>query len=303
MPEAVAPHGAAAWPGAIGRIIAFFVLTALLWFVLGAGYVLLPRPRTETGMLLPAIVPAAAALIAGSFLIRRLDGRSPAALGIGVSRRTVGLSGLGLLIGMTGLALAAGVLLAAGTLAYQPDTGTAALWVGTVAAQAVAFGIAALAEEAIFRGYPFQVLVRAAGPLIAIVVSSFGFAWVHGRNPGVGPLALVNIFLAGVVFGLGYLRTLSLWFVTALHLGWNWTMASLLDLPVSGWEFDTPLYEPTVDEPAWFSGGEFGPEGGLVGTLGFALALIAVLRLRAVQPDPGVRAAGPLVVREATGNA
>jgi uncharacterized protein len=279
------------------------VLTALLWIALGAVYVLLPRAKTPTAMLLAASVPAAAALIAGSVLIRRLDGRCPAALGIGVSRRTAGLSGLGWLIGMASIALAAAVLLAAGTLAYQPDTGTAALWIGTLAAQAVAFAIAALAEEAVFRGYPFQVLVRAAGPPIAIVVSSLGFAWVHGRNPGVGPIALANIFLAGVVFALGYLRTLSLWFVTGLHTGWNWTMASLFDLPVSGWEFDTPLYEPAVGEPAWFSGGAFGPEGGVVGTLGFALALIAVLRLRGVRPDPGVQAAGPLIVRDTVGDA
>jgi biotin transport system substrate-specific component len=31
-----------------------------------------------------------------------------------------------------------------------------------------------------------------------------------------------------------YLRTLSLWFATALHIGWNWATASLFDLPVSG---------------------------------------------------------------------
>jgi hypothetical protein len=277
-------------------------LAALLMLALGAGYGMLPRSSSATAMLLGASVPAAAALIAGAALIRGLDDRSPAALGIGVSRYTPVLSGIGLLIGMVGLAVAAGILLLAGTLTYQRQPGTTAQWLTTLAAQGGVFAVAALAEEAIFRGYPFQVLVRAGGVPIAVVLSSVGFAVVHSANPEVGPFALVNIFLAGVVFALAYLRTLSLWFVTALHLGWNWAMATLFDLPVSGiQEFDTPLYQPTVSGPAWFTGGEFGPEGGIVGTLGFAVALVAVLRLPAVLPDPGVRAAHPLVVRGRNG--
>jgi hypothetical protein len=112
---------------------------------------------------------------------------------------------------------------------------------------------------------------------------------------------LINIFLAGVLLAFAYLRTLSLWFVTALHMGWNWAMATLFDLPVSGiQEFDTPLYQPTISGPDWFSGGAFGPEGGLVGTIGFGVAMIAVLRLRSVRPDPGVLAARPLVLEEGT---
>jgi uncharacterized protein len=96
---------------------------------------------------------------------------------------------------------------------------------------------------------------------------------------------------------VAYLRTLSLWFATAVHLGWNWAMATLFDLPVSGIRaFDTPLYEPVVGGPVWWSGGAFGPEGGLVGTLGFGCALVAVLRLRPVRRDPRIAAAGALVL-------
>lgn len=303
MPQQVARQGVAEWLGAFARILAFILLAGVLALALGAGYRLLPRSTTATALLLGASVPAAAALIAGAALLRGVDGRSPAALGIGVSRRTAGLSAIGLSIGITGLVVAAGLLLAGGLLTYRQDSGTTAQWLGTLATHGAVFAVAALAEEAVFRGYPFQVLVRTAGAPIAIAVTSFGFAVVHSNNPEVGVLALVNIFLAGVVFALAFLRTLSLWFVTALHLGWNWAMATLFDLPVSGFQdFDTPLYEPTVVGPAWFTGGAFGPEGGVVGTLGFAVALVAVLRLPRVQPDPGVQVAGPLVVREATAN-
>src|SRR5690606_34788181 len=161
-------------------------------------------------------------------------------------------------------------LLVSGTLGYGPQAGTVQGWAVTMLAQAGFFALAALAEEAVFRGYAFQVLTRVAGPVAAVVVSSVLFALAHGANPSVGVFALVNIFLAGILLGIAYLRTLSLWFATALHMGWNWTMASLFDLPVSGLTtFDTPLYQPAVDGPAWWSGVLFGPEGGLVGTIGF----------------------------------
>jgi uncharacterized protein len=88
---------------------------------------------------------------------------------------------------------------------------------------------------------------------------------------------------------VAYLRTLSLWFATAVHLGWNWAMATLFDLPVSGiTAFDTPLYEPVVGGPAWWSGGLFGPEGGVVGTIGLrVVALLAAVG--AARPDPAYR--------------
>src|SRR5690606_12477457 len=110
--------------------------------------------------------------------------------------------------------------------------------------------------------------------------------------------AVANIFLAGVLLSVAYLRTRSLWFATAVHLGWNWTMASLLDLPVSGLEMlNTPLYEPAVSGPDWITGGAFGPEGGLIGLVGFGLALAAVGWLPQFREAPEMRALGPLVDR------
>jgi uncharacterized protein len=171
-----------------------------------------------------------------------------------------------------------------------------------VAGQGAVFAVAAFAEEAMFRGYAFQVLARWSGPATATALSSVGFAIAHGANPDVGVFALVNIFLAGVLLAIAYLRTLSLWFATGLHMAWNWAMATLFDLPVSGIQlFDTPLYDPVIGGPSWWSGGTFGPEGGLVGTIGFGVALLLVLRLRRVVRDESIAAARPLVLDRAPG--
>lgn len=285
------------WLGGIARIAAWLGLLVAVAIVLQALWDLLPFD-SPAAVLSSSAVTAAAALIAGAVLIRAADGRSPAALGIGVSRHMPRQIALGVLIGAAGLNAAALALLLSGSLSYGAQAGSAGEWIETVAVQALIFTIAALAEEALFRGYAFQVLARVGGSVLAIVVSSVLFALAHGANPSIGIFALINIFLAGILLGIAYLRTLSLWFVTAVHMGWNWTMATLFDLPVSGLQmFDTPLYQPAVSGPAWWSGATFGPEGGLVGTIGFGVALLLTLRWRGVRPDPAMLAARPLVIR------
>jgi hypothetical protein len=52
------------------------------------------------------------------------------------------------------------------------------------------------------------------------------------------------------------------------HLAWNFMMAVVLHASVSGLEFQAPLYKAVTAGPSWLSGGEWGPEGGLVAALG-----------------------------------
>jgi membrane protease YdiL (CAAX protease family) len=187
----------------------------------------------------------------------------------------------GLAIGVLALVLIVALMLGVGWLAFRTEPGTLGQWAGTLLRDLLLLGLAAAFEEAFFRGYPFQVLARAAGPIIAALVGSLLFAWAHASNPNVDRMGFVNIFLAGLMLSTAYLTTRSLWFTTGIHLGWNWAMASLADLPVSGLELmNTPLYEPRLLGPTWFTGGAFGPEGGLAGTVGFLLAGAAVWWLR-----------------------
>jgi uncharacterized protein len=286
-----------AWIGALARVLVFAALTAVLAIPLMALWLVLGLPVRGLAAYAATAPLALAALAAGAILLRTLDGRPAAALGIGVSRQTARHVAVGWAIGVAALAGAAAALALSGALRYTAAPGTMTAWLAALLMHGGVFAVAALMEEAIFRGYPFQVLVRAAGPVVAAVATSALFAAVHGRNPEVSAFGLVNIFLAGLMLAAAYLRTLSLWFATALHIGWNWATASLFDLPVSGiTDFRTPLYEPILRGPEWWSGGTFGPEGGLVGTIGFGLALLLVLRLRAVRPDPGIAAAAPLVL-------
>jgi membrane protease YdiL (CAAX protease family) len=236
------------------------------------------------------------ALLAGWMLMRLREHRPLGALGFAWTDRTLPELGWGMLIGAGGLALGVLVLAMLGRAEFAPDAGSFPSYARSLTVGLILFGIAAAAEEALFRGYPFQVLVRGIGMWPATLLASAGFAYAHKFNPGIGSIALANIFLAGVLLSLAYLRTRSLWFATAVHLGWNWTMASVLDLPVSGLRiFDTPYYDAHLERPYWLTGGPFGPEGGAMATLTFVVMLAAVLKLPAVREAPEMRALRPII--------
>jgi membrane protease YdiL (CAAX protease family) len=280
------------WLTAFGRVFLFVAL--FLALLLGGGLLLQVTDRGDS-FLLQSVVTAIAAFVAGAILIRRLEHRPAGALGLAWTSRTLRELALGLAIGLGALASAVVFMLIGGGLRYTGQPGNAAAWLTVVASGFGTLAIAAFEEEVLFRGYPFQVLVQAIGGVAATLLASAIFAVAHAPNPNVDPFALVNIFLAGILLSVAYLRTRSLWFATAVHLGWNWGMALLFDLPVSGLEvFDAPLYEPAIGGPRWFTGGAFGPEGGIVGSLAFAFALFAVLKTPGLTVAPEMAALRPL---------
>jgi membrane protease YdiL (CAAX protease family) len=228
-----------------------------------------------------------------------VEDRRFGALGFAWTSRTTREIAAGFILGGVGLACAVIVLLAAGALSYVAEPGTARTWIQTICGHLAVFAVAAAAEEAVFRGYAFQVIARAFGPIGATLGTSAVFAVAHAGNPNVTVFALVNIFLAGVLLGVAYLRSMSLWFATAVHTGWNWTMASLFDLPVSGLAmFRTPLYEPVQHGQRWLGGGAFGPEGGAAGSAGLLVALILLVWWIRPRIAPEMAALRPLAARQ-----
>ncbi len=283
------------------RILLFFALGFVLYVAAAlAALTVLGPPGAGKDALFWQAVPLFASLGAGWILLAAVDRRRPGALGFAWTSRTIREAWAGLLIGGGVIAVAIGAQTALGWVTFSADDGTAGLYVRTLLFDLAAFSVAAAFEEAAFRGYPFQVLVQAIGPLTATLLASAAFALAHVWNPNVNVFGLVNIFLAGVMLSAAYLRTRSLWFATAVHVGWNWTMASVFALPVSGLSFfDTPLYDAVETGPDWITGGTFGPEGGIAATAALALALLAVLRLPGLDEAPEMRELAPLVDRKA----
>ena len=183
--------------------------------------------------------------------------------------------------GLLGAAVLAGIALllavAFGGARWLPDTGGVLDYLRSVGATTALLAPAALAEEVAFRGLPLVLLAAVFGRGTAIVVMSLIFGLAHGLNPDVTPLAIGNVALAGVFLSLAFYAPGGIWTAWGAHLGWNATLAAL-DAPVSGLPFRIPLINFDPGMVDWFSGGNFGPEGGVAATLALCVGCVALAR-------------------------
>jgi membrane protease YdiL (CAAX protease family) len=177
----------------------------------------------------------------------------------------------GYLLGILAIGLPSAALIASGWLAVEPQTPGS--WTAAALRVSALLLIAALAEELLFRGYLLAVLREKLGWGPALAVTSVAFGYAHVSNPGASTRALLLVMLAGLFLGATVAVTRSLYAAWMAHFAWNWTMAVLLHVPVSGLETETPDYRTVDAGPDWATGGAWGPEGGG----GAALGMIAGL--------------------------
>lgn len=146
-------------------------------------------------------------------------------------------------------------------------------------------------EEWVLRGYVYRSLRERWAPWRAALASSLLFASLHAMNPSVSALSLLNIAIAGFLLAGLAERTGSLWSPTLAHGAWNFAVACVLSLPVSGFT-TVHLLDVRIAGDRALTGGAFGPEGSLLLTPLAALAAWGVWRPpRARRPEPGPPAA------------
>ena len=195
---------------------------------------------------------------------------------------------IGSALGLLTLAAAAGIAAAfGGVWFHQNKTDGAASIAASMAVSLGVFAVMAAFEEAFFRGYILQTFARSGLASFAILFTAAFFAGVHLRNPNPGSISTLNTALAGIWFGVAYLKTRDLWFVTGLHLMWNWAQGSLFGIEVSGLKeiAAAPLLREVEYGPAWLTGGDYGLEGGLACTAALALSILAIHFLPFVSAD------------------
>ena len=129
---------------------------------------------------------------------------------------------------------------------------------------ALLFGAAG--EEAIFRGYAFQLLIDKLGAFATILPVGVLFGLAHGANPNATRLGLLNTGLWGVLLGCAFLRSHDLWLPIAMHYSWN-AVLPIFGTDLSGITIEVTRYTYRWDlGPVW-SGGAYGPEGGVLALL------------------------------------
>jgi len=268
-------------------VVAFTILAALIEFaIVGTISLIATRPLGVilagfAGFVVQAFVLLSAATIAGWGCGALLEGLPFKALGWATHRRWLRDFAGGSIIGFLSLIVAALVGMIGRGFHFSFNSSSSASAIGiSLLISALVFIVAAAGEEALFRGYPLQTLTRARLAWLGILLTSLPFAAVHLSNPNVvRGVTFANTALAGVWLAAAYLRTRSLWFPLGVHWSWNWTMGSVLGLPVSGITqlSPAPLARLQDTGPAWLTGGAYGPEGGAACTIGLVISLAFIL--------------------------
>ena len=78
-----------------------------------------------------------------------------------------------------------------------------------------------LTEELLFRGYIFQNIYRKNNSILVVLVSSLLFALAHFISYDFDIIYFLNIFIAGILFCVMYIKTKSLWGSISFHFAWN----------------------------------------------------------------------------------
>jgi len=76
-------------------------------------------------------------------------------------------------------------------------------------------------EEFFFRGYIFQNIYRKNNSIFVVIINSLLFASAHFIATDFEIIYFLNIFIAGVLLCVMYIKTKSLWCSISFHFAWN----------------------------------------------------------------------------------
>lgn len=226
-------------------------------------------------------IEALALLVSTAFMIRYVERRPwrDVWMDRGAARPTLLL--LGFALGTFAIAVPTGLLIVGGWL--RNDGSVAGSWWGAMLRVSLTLIPAALFEELLTRGYILSALRDSWGWLWAVVATSVGFGLLHLMNNGATVASVSLVTLAGFFLAAVLYATRSLYAAWAAHFAWNWTMAAVFHVAVSGYPLEAPNYRYVDAGPDWATGGEWGPEGGAPAALGMVggMAFLFARRRRA----------------------
>lgn len=259
-----------------GRIAFFIITTVVLTTIahLGLAESGWGDPKTAPveralARLLDQVLPS---VIAYLLLVRLIERRRPREL----SPRELPLGGsLGIVIGTVLFSAVAGVLWLLGAY-HVTGTNPQADWLPALLTAGLGAGIS---EEIITRGVLFRIVEEGMGTVWALVISAVFFGAAHIFNPGATLWSSAAIAIeAGLMLGMLYHVTRSLWTCMGMHAAWNFMQGTVFGIPVSGTRADGWLVSYRTG-PTWLSGGVFGAEASVIALLvcsTFTTALLVI---------------------------
>ncbi|MEM9833200.1 MAG: CPBP family intramembrane glutamic endopeptidase [Bacteroidota bacterium] len=153
--------------------------------------------------------------------------------------------------------------------------------------------LVAIVEEVFFRGYLFTNLNQGfqlgkfsnnTALALAVVLSSVFFGLAHFNNANASLLSIGFLTINGIVWCIPFIITKNLGLSIGLHAFWNFTQ-SQLGFTMSGNKANhSSVNIDNIGSDFW-TGGEYGPEAGLLGVVGsIMMLLLTLLYLKLDQP-------------------
>jgi membrane protease YdiL (CAAX protease family) len=277
LPQASEPPVRPIWRFVIAAVYVF----AVDWVAGFVSYKTLPtHPLLEDALY--RFIGLTMLAVGFTFMLRVFDCEDrPIPPALGFPRSKAGLDILiGAAIGFAMIAWAIAIVLIAGRYAFK-ITWTAAT-IRQLIEVSLLLLIGAAYEELGFRGYAFQRLVLAIGPIGAVAVFSAWFGAVHLANPSAGGIlswGFLNTILVGVLLAVAYLRTRALWMPIGIHFAWNYSLGVLFGLPVSGLNMFSVVVHGKALGSKLITGGSYGLEASITGSLVILAGFVPVIFL------------------------
>jgi membrane protease YdiL (CAAX protease family) len=228
-----------------------------------------------------------AGITANALSVRVFERASLTLVGLGWRSGSARNALYGFLAGAVGAACVTVVPMLLGVAYLVPDPERPASFASILFVTLVLlFG--AIGEELLFRGYGFQLLSGNFGVIPGVVISSLAFGAVHMTNLNASTFGIVNTVAYGVVLAYAVLRTGELWAAIGIHFGWNLVLP-LAGVSLSGFKIGLTGYALRWRVSELWSGGEYGPEAGVLTTF-VVVALLVFLR-----KAPLLRSPAPLL--------
>jgi membrane protease YdiL (CAAX protease family) len=207
------------------------------------------------------------AITLATWIARRfLDRRSLPSLGFRFDRHTLPDLGLGMVLPALMMGLIYICEWAFGWLRFEAWAWNVVSWEEiyyNLISMLAAFIAVGYYEELLSRGYHLQNLKDGLNLPWAVFLSSSVFAVLHLGNPHAGWLSTLGILAAGYFLAYGWIRTGQLWLPIGLHIGWDFFEGPIFGFPVSGLN-TFRLIHHNIHGPTMITGGDFGPEAGLI---------------------------------------
>ncbi|WP_238883338.1 CPBP family intramembrane glutamic endopeptidase [Clostridium sp. YIM B02551] len=135
-------------------------------------------------------------------------------------------------------------------------------------------------EEVMMRGYMMPVIGKKYNVLIAIIITSCYFAFLHLANNGIDRLSIINLILFGIFAAFYTIYTEDIWGICAIHSAWNMAQGNLYGFLVSGNPIMVgSIFNTLSNSKNIINGAAFGPEGGLVVTIVLTLSILIIMFL------------------------